>query len=50
VIDIPGAFVIRWLVVIRTYDFIVWYVKGMENVIANVLSYKLLGLSNNNDR
>jgi hypothetical protein len=28
----------------------VWYIKGMENVIANILFYKSLGLSNNDNR
>jgi hypothetical protein len=50
VIDVPGALVMRWLVVIRTYDFMVWHVKGMENVIADVLSCKPLGLSDDDDR
>jgi hypothetical protein len=50
VIDIPSILVTRWLVVIRTYNFIVRYIKGIENVIANILSRKPPGLSNNNNR
>ena len=46
----PGALIIRWLVVIKTYNFIIWYIKGTENVIANILSCKPLGLSNNDNR
>ena len=48
--DVPGALVIRWLAVIRTYDFTVWHVKGTENVIADALFCKPLGPSNNNNR
>ena len=46
----PGALVIRWLAVIRTYNFMVWHIKGTENVIADVLFCKPLGPSNDNNR
>jgi hypothetical protein len=47
---VPGAFITRWLAVIRTYDFMVWHIKRTENVIADILFYKPLGLSNNDNR
>ena len=46
----PGILIIRWLAVIRTYNFTVWHVKRTENAIADILSYKSLGLFNNNNR
>ena len=50
VTDVPGALVTRWLAVIRTYDFTVRHVKGTENAIADALSRKPPGPSDDDDR
>lgn len=48
--DVPGALITRWLAVIRTYDFTVVHVKGSDNPVADALSRKPAGPSDDEDR
>jgi hypothetical protein len=42
--------VICWLIVIKIYDFIVWYIKGTSNIIIDVLLRKPSRPLNKEDR
>jgi hypothetical protein len=48
--DIPGALVIRWISYILLFDFTVRHVKGIKNGVADGLSRKRAGPSDQLDR
>lgn len=48
--NVPGAYVTRWLAMIRTYNFTIQHIKGAKNTIADALSRKPSGPSDKVDQ